>query len=51
MRKYLIFLKKKLYMGILIILGFAMLGSVLGTRKESKEPLNGIIFSLHLVSE
>lgn len=43
MRKYLIFLKKKLYMGILIILGFAMLGSVLGARKESKEPLNGIM--------
>lgn len=40
--KYLNFLRQKIYLGILIILGCAMLGSVLGARKESKEPLNGI---------
>lgn len=39
---YLKFLKQKIYLCILIIFGFAMLGSVLGARKESKEPLNGI---------
>ena len=42
MTKYLKFLKVKIYLGILIILGCAMLGSVLGARKESKEPLTGI---------
>lgn len=39
---YLKFLKHKMYLCILIVCGFAMLGSVLGARKESKEPLNGI---------
>lgn len=41
--KYFHFLKRKLYLGILIILGCATFGSVLGARKESKEPLNDII--------
>lgn len=35
--KYLIFLRQKLYIAILIVCGFAMLGSILGARKESKE--------------
>ena len=42
MKKYLKFLKMKIYLGILIVLGMAMLGSVLGARKESNEPLVGI---------
>ncbi len=42
MKKYLKFLKEKIYLGILIVMGLAMLGSVLGARKESKEPLTGI---------
>ena len=37
--KYLIFLRQKLYIGILIVCGFAMLGSILGARKESKETI------------
>ncbi len=41
--EYIRLLKRKLYLGILIILGCALLGSVLGARKESKEPLNGIV--------
>lgn len=39
---YLQLFKKKIYLGILIVLGCAMLGSVLGARKESTEPLPGI---------
>lgn len=42
MKKYYEFLKGKIYLGILIVLGMAMLGSVLGARKESLEPLAGI---------
>lgn len=42
--EYIKLLKRKLYLGILIILGCALLGSVLGARKESKEPLNGIVW-------
>lgn len=42
MKNYLKLLKEKLYLGVLIVLGLAMLGSVLGARKESKEPLAGI---------
>ena len=42
MKKYLTFLKQNLFLGFLIISCFAMLGSVLGARKESKEPLPGI---------
>lgn len=41
--KYFNFLKQKIYFGLLIVLGCAMLGSVLGARKESKEPLNEVI--------
>ncbi len=41
--EYIRLLKRKLYLGILIVLGCALLGSVLGARKESKEPLNGIV--------
>lgn len=42
MKKYYKFLKIKIYLGILMVLGMAMLGSVLGARKESNEPLAGI---------
>lgn len=42
MKKYYKFLRAKIYLGVLIVLGMAMLGSVLGARKESKEPLAGI---------
>lgn len=34
---YLKFLKSKIYVGVLIVCGFAMIGSVLGARKESYE--------------
>lgn len=39
MKNYFKFLQAKMYLGILIVLGCAMLGSVLGARKESKESL------------
>ena len=42
MKKYLTFLRKELFLGILIISCFALLGSVFGARKESKEPLPGV---------
>lgn len=42
MKKYCKFLKVKIYLGVLVILGMAMLGSVWGARKESHEPLIGI---------
>lgn len=42
MTEYYKFLKTKIYIGILIVLGCATLGSVLGARKESKEPLTGV---------
>lgn len=51
MIKYLKFLKVKIYLGVLIVLGCAMLGSVLGARKESKEPLNGVTEEDVLISE
>lgn len=43
MVKFFDFLREKMYLGILIVLGCAMLGSVLGARKESKETLPGIV--------
>lgn len=42
---YISLLKEKVYLGVIIIFICALLGSVLGARKESKEPLNGIIQS------
>ncbi len=48
---YLKFLKQKIYLCILIVCGFAMLGSVLGARKEAKEPLNGILQEDTLIAE
>ena len=40
--KYIRFLRKKIYLGVLIVLGCAMLGSVWGARTESKEELPGV---------
>lgn len=51
MKKYFKFLMEKIYLGILIILGCAMLGSVYGAYKESKESLPGVTGKDVLISQ
>lgn len=42
MKKYCGFLKRKIYLGVLIVFGMGLIGGVFGARKESMEPLIGV---------